>query len=233
MDFENLAVFAARAIALLIAIPFHEAAHAFAAYKLGDSTAKNLGRMSLNPVKHFDPLGALCMILVGFGWAKPVPVAAVQRFKNPKRDMALSAFAGPVANILLAFVFMAVYKVFLYSYYNQLIYISSSSSLVSSVAIFINTLLISMISINIVLAAFNLLPIPPLDGSKIAFAFLPRHIYFNIMRYERYIIIALFAMLYFGVLNYPISFLQNFIFNLLDNGTKFIDLFFELVIFNL
>ncbi len=224
MDFNNLAVLIARAIALLIAIPVHESAHAYAAYKLGDPTAKNLGRLSLNPIRHFDLLGALCMITVGFGWAKPVPIAATQRFKNPRRDMAISAFAGPLSNVLLAFIFMAVYKIFIYAYHNPGLYTSSSQP--STTAMFVNTVLNSIISINIVLAAFNMLPIPPLDGSKIAFAFLPRHIYFSIMRYERYIFIALFAMLYFGILSYPISVLQSFIFNLLDNGTSFIDSIF-------
>ncbi len=224
MDFNNLAVLIARAIALLIAIPVHESAHAYAAYKLGDPTAKNLGRLSLNPIRHFDLLGALCMITVGFGWAKPVPIAATQRFKNPRRDMAISAFAGPLSNVLLAFIFMAIYKIFIYTYHSPGFYTSSSQT--STVAIFVNTVLISIISINIVLAAFNMLPIPPLDGSKIAFAFLPKHIYFSIMRYERYIVIALFALLYMGFLSYPISVLQSFIFNLLDNSTRFIDSIF-------
>ena len=108
MDYAKLALYLARAIALLTAIPFHEAAHAWASDKLGDPTAKLYGRMSLNPVRHFDLLGALCMILVGFGWAKPVPVAARTNFKHPRRDMALSAAAGPLANVLLAAV--DVYK---------------------------------------------------------------------------------------------------------------------------
>ncbi|MFR1356108.1 MAG: site-2 protease family protein [Ruthenibacterium lactatiformans] len=106
MNWDLLATYVARAVALLTAIPVHESAHAWASDKLGDPTAKRYGRLSLNPLRHFDFLGALCMIFVGFGWAKPVPIAAATNFRHPRRDMALSAAAGPASNLLLAFLCM-------------------------------------------------------------------------------------------------------------------------------
>ena len=114
MDWSRVAIYVARAIALLTAIPVHESAHAWASWKLGDPTAKNAGRLSLNPLHHIDPFGALCMLLVGFGWAKPVPIAATTNFKHPRRDMALSAAAGPASNLLLALVCMVFYKCIYY-----------------------------------------------------------------------------------------------------------------------
>ena len=215
MDYSKLALYLARAIALLTAIPFHEAAHAWAADKLGDPTAKIYGRMSLNPARHFDLLGALCMILVGFGWAKPVPVAARTNFKHPRRDMALSAAAGPAANILLAAFCMVLYKL---TYY---LWTPSAATTVAWLLIL--GVLSSMISVNITLAVFNLVPIPPLDGSRIFNMLLPERIYFGIMRYERIILFALFAILWLGILDGPLNLLYGWLLNGLDVLTGFVD----------
>lgn len=212
MNWNLLAVYVARALALITAIPVHEAAHAWASDRLGDPTARLAGRMSLNPLRHFDFLGALCMLIVGFGWAKPVPVAAVSHFRHPRRDMALSAAAGPLSNLLLAYLCMVLYKLVLYL------------APATQVWIFVMLVLNAMLNVNITLAVFNLLPVPPLDGSRIFNVFLPPKVYFGIMRYERYIMIALFACLYFGLLDRPLSWLMNGAWNLLVYATSYIDM---------
>lgn len=210
IDWSVVALYIARGLALLIAIPFHESAHAWASSRLGDPTAKNLGRMSMNPLRHFDPLGALCMILVGFGWAKPVPVTIGRGFRNPKRDMALSAAAGPASNLLLAFLFMIFYKLILLF------------APATAFWYFIYTVVFTMIQVNVTLAVFNLLPIPPLDGSRIFNLILPDSYYFLVMRYERYIFIGLFALVFSGLLDRPLSFLYATAITMLDRLTFFI-----------
>ncbi len=219
VDWTTLSMYVARAIALLTAIPFHEMAHAWASDRLGDPTAKRCGRLSMNPLRHFDPLGALCMILVGFGWAKPVPVAAVHNFRHPRRDMALSAAAGPAANLLLAYVWMVCYKIVYYFGY-------APESLLWQ---FVVGVLLTMIQVNITLAVFNLLPVPPLDGSRIFNLLLPARWYFRIMKYERYIMLGLFVFLFFGFLDRPLSFLFGKAIMLFDWGTRYIDMLYLLL----
>ena len=219
VDWTTLSMYVARAIALLTAIPFHEMAHAWASDRLGDPTAKRCGRLSMNPLRHFDPLGALCMILVGFGWAKPVPVAAVHNFRHPRRDMALSAAAGPAANLLLAYVWMVCYKIIYYFGY-------APESLLWQFAVGV---LLTMIQVNITLAVFNLLPVPPLDGSRIFNLLLPARWYFRIMKYERYIMLGLFVFLFFGFLDRPLSFLFGKAIMLFDWGTRYIDMLYLLL----
>ena len=219
VDWTTLSMYVARAIALLTAIPFHEMAHAWASDRLGDPTAKRCGRLSMNPLRHFDPLGALCMILVGFGWAKPVPVAAVHNFRHPRRDMALSAAAGPAANLLLAYVWMVCYKIIYYFGY-------APESLLWQ---FVVGVLLTMIQVNITLAVFNLLPVPPLDGSRIFNLLLPARWYFRIMKYERYIMLGLFVFLFFGFLDHPLSFLFGKAIMLFDWGTRYIDMLYLLL----
>lgn len=219
VDWKTLSMYVARAIALLTAIPFHEMAHAWASDRLGDPTAKRCGRLSMNPLRHFDPLGALCMILVGFGWAKPVPVAAVHNFRHPRRDMALSAAAGPAANLLLAYVWMICYKIVYYFGY-------APESLLWQFAVGV---LLTMIQVNITLAVFNLLPVPPLDGSRIFNLLLPARWYFRIMKYERYIMLGLFVFLFFGFLDRPLSFLFGKAIMLFDWGTRYIDMLYLLL----
>ena len=153
---------------VIVVLPFHELAHGFVANKLGDDTAKRAGRLTFNPAQHIDPIGSLCLLLVGFGWAKPVPVN-MYRLKNPKRDMALVALAGPVANLIAAFV-----GCILEALWTQLLPDRCSQYIwYMAVYFFLNT----YISVNIGLAVFNLIPLPPLDGSKILGAFLPEKLY--------------------------------------------------------
>ena len=175
-------------IPALICITLHELSHGFVAYKLGDTTAKEQGRLTLNPLKHIDIIGLIMMAFFHFGWAKPVPVN-MYRFKNPKRGMAITALAGPVSNIIIAVVFMA-----LYGFLWPLLYASGVGSVILDM---INTTAIISIGFGI----FNIIPIPPLDGSKILFSFVPQHIYKNLMRYERYGMIILIALIYFGALD--------------------------------
>jgi len=195
---------------MLIAIPAHEAAHAWASARLGDSTAKNAGRLTLDPRAHFDLFGALCMIFVGVGWAKPVGINP-RRFRHPKRDMALSAAAGPACNLLLAYLSMLIYKVLYYK--------AGSGSLWQLLFL----LCYCMVALNINLAVFNLLPIPPWDGSRILWAVLPPRYYFGVMRYERYIFLAFFFLLMAGFLDGPLSIANSFVWGWLDKATLFVD----------
>lgn len=188
---------------MFLSLSLHETAHGFAAYKLGDPTARNLGRLTLNPIKHLDPIGFLCMILAGFGWAKPVPINT-RNFKKPRRDIALTSVAGPLSNLILAFVFVIIYR-FADEPLTRIIYTADtiSGGFSGRLAIYALTLLFLAIRLNINLAVFNLLPIPPLDGSKILYMFLPTKVYFKIAPYERYISIGFMLLLATGVI-YPV-----------------------------
>ncbi|MBO5440619.1 MAG: site-2 protease family protein [Clostridia bacterium] len=167
---------------VLIALTFHECAHGFVAYKLGDPTAKYMGRLSLNPLKHLDPIGALCMVLCGFGWAKPVPVD-MRQFKNPKSGMALCALAGPLTNLILGFIGAFLYWLIVLIF-PSIVYNWNILSLLSIFGV-----------LNIYLAIFNLIPLPPFDGSRILSAFLPDKYYIKLMQYERYIALGFFLVL--------------------------------------
>ena len=181
------------ALAVLIILTLHECAHALAAYKLGDPTAKNLGRLSLNPIKHLDPLGAICMVFFHFGWAKPVPINA-RNFKKPKRDFALCALAGPLTNLVFAFIFAFIYLL-MFALLKDVVFTSDFLfALVENLLLFVYLFHV----INIGIGIFNLIPIPPLDGSRILNVVLPPKYYFGIMRYERKIYLALILWLAFG-----------------------------------
>lgn len=195
-----------RALVVLIAIPFHESAHALVSHWLGDDTALRAGRLSLNPLRHFDPWGALCMLVGGVGWARPVRID-VRNYKNPKAGMAISAAAGPISNFLLAWVSMILYRLVL----------RADASWLMLPQMF----LYYMIVMNLSLAAFNLIPVPPFDGSRIALLFLPQRLYFKVMRYEHQIMIAVLLLALTGLLNIPLSVVVNFLWDRLVDLTAF------------
>ena len=185
-------------IAAISAISVHESAHGLMAYWLGDDTAKRAGRISLNPLKHIDILGLVMLAVAKFGWAKPVPVN-MRRFKNQKLGMALTALAGPVSNVLLAFVSTIFCCLTAYFYYRS----------GSEILYWVNTLFFYGQLINAGLAVFNLIPIPPLDGSKIFAIILPEKAHTFLMRYERYGFVILAVFLFAGVLDTPLIFLRG------------------------
>lgn len=173
---------------IALALSAHESAHGYVAYKCGDSTAYLAGRLTLNPLKHLDPLGFLFMLIFGYGWAKPVPINP-RNFRNPKNGMALSAAAGPGANLILG-VICAVITGVLEALYVYLNYISAKVFLIDCVYWLWNMLYFGAL-INFVFMLFNLIPVPPFDGSRIALVVLPQKFYFKVMRYERQIMIGL------------------------------------------
>ena len=190
-------------IVIFLTMPVHEWAHGFVAFKLGDPTPRYLGRLTLNPLAHIDYVGALMILLFGFGWAKPVQVNS-RYFKNPKWGMAITAFAGPLANIIVAFISLLIAFGIIYT----TTWLSYSVIWLN----FILSVLIFIAQINISLAVFNLIPIPPLDGSKLLSALLPNRIYYRIMQYERYFFIVIVLLLVTGILNYPLDLLFEFVF---------------------
>jgi Zn-dependent protease len=172
---------------ILLSLTVHEYSHGYIAYRLGDPTAKNMGRLTLNPVSHIDPIGMLMLFIVGMGWAKPVPIN-VHAFRNPKRDMALSSAAGPLSNFAMAALIGLIYRIF-----PQLQPLSADIG----VLLFLKMNLFYFLFINVGLGVFNLLPIPPLDGSKILRGFLPDNKVYIVDYLERYgvfIILGLFLV---------------------------------------
>jgi len=219
MSNDGLYTLLARCIVLVAIIPLHECSHGLVANRLGDPTAKNQGRLTLNPVKHFDPIGSVLMLLTGFGWAKAVPVNP-RYFKNPKRDMAVTALAGPLSNLIFGYILLIAYRL-IYGLFAPTVAVASAP--IQALFVGITEILWAMFSINISLAVFNLLPVPPLDGSRIVSIFLPDKIYFSIMRYERYIFVVMAVLLYLGVFSVPLGYGINFVVWLMVKLTGFVD----------
>ena len=186
---------------LLLCLSLHEAAHGYTAYRLGDPTAKNAGRLTLDPLKHLDPVGTICLLFFHVGWAKPVPVNT-RYFKNPRRDTALVSLAGPVSNFLLAAVLLFVRQFLIFS---------------SVMPVYVMGLMVHYAAImSIGLGVFNLIPVPPLDGSKILFSFLPWQQAAKYAKYEQYIQFGLLVLLFVGVLDVPLDFCISHIYSWLS-----------------
>ena len=183
LDWSYLLYIALSVLPALICITLHECAHGWAAYRLGDDTAKRMGRLTINPLKHIDIIGLAMMVLFRFGWAKPVPVD-MRKFKNPKRDMAVTAAAGPLMNVILCLA-----ALFLYG-------LTAPGAFYRGGALYyLNEGLYLTAYLSLALALFNIIPIPPLDGSKVLYSFISDRAYMQLMRYERYGMIALLALI--------------------------------------
>lgn len=202
-------------IPALICITLHELSHGFIAYKLGDDTAKRMGRLTLNPIKHIDIVGLIMMVAFKFGWAKPVPVN-MYSFKNPKRGMAITALAGPLSNVIICCVFLFIYGL---SY----IPLTVAGTEIAQAAL--NMIYITAY-LSIALAVFNIIPVPPLDGSKVLFSLMSDESYLKLMRYERYGMILLLVLVATDILGNPLYTATQFVF---DNLFFFADWGFALI----
>lgn len=182
---------------MLFATSLHETAHGFVARLFGDNTAYNLGRLTLNPIKHIDPLGLVCLLVFGYGWAKPVPINT-RNFRNAKWGMALTALAGPVSNLLMGALCAVLTGIFL-GVYSVLSWTNGAAFWITFTDVLTYACLYGAM-INFVYMTFNMIPVPPFDGSRVAFVFLPTKAYFAIMRYERQIMLGALGALM--ILNY-------------------------------
>lgn len=204
---------------ILIALTFHEFSHAFVASKLGDRSQAGYGRLSLNPLRHIDLFGMLMLIVVGFGWAKPVSVN-MQNFKDPKKGMALTAIAGPISNFILMFVSLIIKAVL------AILLVNGHITGVAWNSVYVMTQFFGILAtINAGLGLFNLIPIPPLDGSRVLTLFLSNRAYYTLMQYERYGFLILMLLLLTNVINTPLSAAMNF---LLHGSEQIISSFFSL-----
>lgn len=193
LDWQGLLLFLMGAACCLVCVTVHELSHGLAAAKLGDPTARINGRLTVNPIAHIDPVGLLLLLTVGVGWAKPVPVN-LRNFAHPKRDMALTALAGPASNFILAYVSLLIGS--------AVYHLSGEMTLpIFYVLLFLGYLAV----LSTGLGVFNLIPIPPLDGSRLVFAALPDRTYHQYLRYERFLILAIVVLMWSGVFSGPIQ----------------------------
>ncbi len=207
------------AFCVFFSLSIHEFSHGFAAYKLGDSTAKDMGRLNLSPISHLDPIGAICLFLFGFGWAKPVPVNPNNfAYGKRKSGMVWTSLAGPLSNLITAFIAVFV----LHLVYTFMPRFDGVGDMVTSVVV---TMLYTLVFMNVGLAVFNFIPIPPLDGSKILNAVLPPRIYFRIMQYEQYGFIALLLIINLPIFSRILNGVSNFIISAFFRVMEFIPFF--------
>lgn len=195
--------------AVLLSLTFHEFAHGFVAWKLGDSTARDRGRLTLNPLRHIDLMGLVCMVFLRFGWAKPVPVDP-RNFRHPRRDMILVAAAGPAMNLVMAFFGVLIY-------YLIEIHLGGTRFVSALGEFFVVTAILS-----VGFCVFNLLPLPPLDGSRIVTMLLPGKWVVLVARYERYIQIALLLLLITGLLTKPLSIMRGYLLHGIEDFVRWI-----------
>ena len=207
--FELIITFFSRLFVIFCTMPIHEYAHALIATKLGDSTPKYNGRLTLNPMTHISPMGAIMIFLCGFGYAKPVNVNP-RNFKDPKKGMAFTAIAGPISNLIMGFIAIFISTIFARFYYNN------PSTLFLAIYYFLYFAGV----VNVNLAVFNLLPIPPLDGSRILQLLIPAKYYFKFMQYERYVVLIVFVLILSGVLSGPLSYISGLIIGFFTNIAK-------------
>lgn len=187
-------------LAVIAAMSIHEMAHALVSWLLGDPTARYRGRLSLNPLAHIDWAGLLCLFLFGFGWAKPVPVDP-RHYRNEKAGMVWTSFAGPVANVLLAFVCMLLYY--------GLGMLAPQFALTNGFGQFLMQLLSYTVTMNVGFAVFNLIPVPPLDGAKVFWAFLPDDQYYRFMQPQPWVQLVLLVVIFSGILNTPLYLMRS------------------------
>jgi len=189
-------------VIVLFSLTIHELSHGLMAYALGDPTAKSRGRLTLNPLKHLNPIGTIAMLLFGIGWAEPVPINP-SYFKHRKTGMAVTALAGPLSNVILSFIALIFSTLCMNGLMNTAF--ESQSAVYSSPLYLLYLFFTMMHTMNLYLAIFNLIPVPPLDGSRILFIFLPSEYYFKVMKYERYLALILVALFYMNILDRPLA----------------------------
>ncbi len=209
-DFVYLGLLVLSAVAVLLCLTVHELCHGLAAYLLGDPTAKRAGRLTLSPLAHIDWLGFALMLVARVGWAKPVPVD-IRSFKHPKRDMAITAAAGPLSNFVLALVSLLLGSLVL----------TLNGGRHNGAAEWVLFFLCSVAVMSVGLGLFNLIPIPPLDGSKLLFSVLPDRLYYGYLRCERYLLLVVVALAWFGFFSGPLGAVMGWVLERLCVLTRF------------
>ncbi|MCD7741954.1 MAG: site-2 protease family protein [Ruminococcus sp.] len=213
LSYDTIIQFGVRIMIIFLVVPIHEYAHAWSAVKLGDDTPRYQGRLTLNPVAHIDIIGAICLLFAGFGWGKPVQINP-RNFREYRKGNALCAAAGPLSNLIVGTGGMIIYKIFWYAYISSL----------SQTLYWLAFIMYYFTVVNLGLAVFNLIPIPPLDGSKIVSYFAGNKWDGFMYRYQRQISIVFMLLIISGVLDTPLGYIQNGMFWLIDKITFFVDL---------